>query len=40
MNSNPMVERYAWRDSKSGTSAIFTIDGQLTETGITYRDAQ
>ena len=40
MNSNPMVERYAWHDSKTGTSAVFTIDGQLTETGITYRDAQ
>jgi hypothetical protein len=40
MNSNSMVERYAWHDSKTGTSAIFTIDGQLTETGITYRDAQ
>lgn len=40
MNTNSMVERYAWRDSKVGTSAIFTIDGQLTETGITYRDAQ
>jgi hypothetical protein len=40
MNSNPMVERYAWHDSTTGTSAVFTIDGQLTETGMTYRDAQ
>jgi hypothetical protein len=39
MNSNPMVERYAWHNSKVGTSAIFTVDGQLTETGVTYRDA-
>ena len=40
MNNNSMVERFAWHDSKVGTSAVFTIDGQLTETGITYRDAQ
>lgn len=40
MNNNPMIERFAWHDSKVGTSAVFTIDGQLTETGITYRDAQ
>ena len=39
MESNPMIIKYAWHNSKSGTSAIFTTTGQLTATGITYRDA-
>jgi hypothetical protein len=39
MESNPMIIKYAWHNSKTGTSAIFTTTGQLTPTGITYRDA-
>lgn len=40
MESQPMVEKYAWHDSKTGTSALFTSTGQLTTTGIAYRDAR
>lgn len=40
MNTQPMVARYAWHDSKTGTSAIFTSQGTLTSTGIAYRDAR
>jgi hypothetical protein len=40
MESEPMVEKYAWHNSKTGTSAIFTTSGQLTPTGIVYRDAK
>ena len=40
MNTNPMIERFAWRDSTVGTSSLFLINGQLTETGTVYRDAQ
>lgn len=40
MNKQPMVERYAWHDSKIGTSAIFTPQGDLTITGQQYRDAK
>jgi len=40
MEANPMIIKYAWHNSKSGTSATFTTAGQLTATGITYRDAQ
>ena len=40
MNSQVMVERYAWHDSKVGTSAIFTAQGDLTITGQSYRDAK
>jgi hypothetical protein len=39
MEQEPMVERYAWHDSKVGTCAIYTEKGQLTETGKAYRDA-
>lgn len=39
MNGQTMIERYAWHDSKSGTSALFTTSGQLTATGIAYRDS-
>ena len=37
MENELMVQRYAWHDSKSGTSAIYKIDGSLTKTGIFYR---
>lgn len=40
METEPMVERYAWHDSKSGTSALFTTAGVLTATGAVYRDAR
>jgi len=40
MESEPMVERYAWHDSKTGTSALFDANGRLTATGIAYRDAR
>lgn len=40
MNSQPMVARFAWHDSKVGTSAIFTTQGDLTLTGQSYRDAK
>ncbi len=40
MDRNPMIERYAWHDSKSGTSALFTTTGALTATGIAYRDSR
>jgi hypothetical protein len=36
MNSEPMVYRYAWHDSKIGTSALFDTAGNLTETGKNY----
>ena len=36
MNSEPMVYRYAWHDSKEGTSALFDTAGNLTETGKNY----
>lgn len=40
MESEPMVERYAWHDSKVGTSAVFTSTGELTPTGLTYKNAK
>jgi hypothetical protein len=40
MEQQPMVERYAWHDSKVGTSAIYDANGNLTATGKTYRDAK
>lgn len=40
METEPMVEKYAWHDSKTGTSALFDINGKLTATGIAYRDAR
>ena len=39
MEQNPMVQKYAYHNSKYGTCAIFTTAGQLTPTGVTYRDA-
>ena len=39
MEQNPMIQRYAYHNSKYGTCAIFTTAGQLTPTGVTYRDA-
>jgi hypothetical protein len=35
MQSDACVQRYAWHDSKVGTSALF-VDGKLTDTGKTY----
>jgi len=39
METEPMVERYAFHDSRTGTSALFTSTGKLTATGIAYRDS-
>ncbi len=36
LEKTPWVERYAWHHSGVGTSALFTKDGQLTETGKAY----
>ncbi|NBW80455.1 hypothetical protein EBR21_01755 [bacterium] len=36
MEKTPFIERYAWHDSKVGTSALFDEKGQLTATGRTY----
>ena len=36
MEKTPWVSRYAWHHSGVGTSALFTKDGQLTETGKAY----
>ncbi len=36
MNAQTFIQRYAWHDSKTGTSAIFTSTGALTATGETY----
>ncbi|CAJ1357644.1 unnamed protein product [Effrenium voratum] len=36
MESNSMVERYAWHDSKSGTSWLYDDAGGLSETGQVY----
>jgi len=38
MENEAMVQRYAWHDSKTGTSAIFNDDGSLTATGKFYSD--
>ena len=35
MATSPCVQRYAWHDAKTGTSALFD-SGQLTRTGKTY----
>lgn len=40
MNRNSCVERFAWHDSKVGTSALFNESGTLTETGKTYANAK
>lgn len=39
MESTPFVERYAWHDAKTGTSALFDEKGNLTATGRTYSAA-
>ncbi len=39
MNAQSFIERYAWHDSKAGTSAIFTTSGALTATGVKYAAA-
>jgi hypothetical protein len=36
MEKTPFIERYAWHDSKVGTSALFDESGQLTATGRAY----
>lgn len=36
MESTPWIERYAWHDSRAGTSALFDADGELTASGKTY----
>ena len=36
MEKTPWVQRYAWHHSGVGTSALFTKEGQLTETGKAY----
>lgn len=39
MEATPWLERYAWHDSKAGTSALFDKAGALTETGKHYASA-
>jgi len=36
MNAQSFIQRYAWHDAESGTSAIFDQNGQLTATGQAY----
>jgi hypothetical protein len=36
MEKTPWVKRYAWHDSKAGTSALFDETGALTATGQLY----
>lgn len=36
LEHNSCVERYAWHDAKTGTSALWDSQGQLTETGRRY----
>lgn len=36
METTSYVQRYAWHNSKTGTSALFDASGALTATGITY----
>lgn len=40
MNASNCVERFAWHDAKSGTSALFDERGGLTETGKAYASAK
>jgi hypothetical protein len=40
MERTPYVERYAWHDSRIGTSALFDSSGALTATGKAYAAAQ
>lgn len=39
MEKTSYVERYAWHDSRAGTSAVFDEKGELTMTGKTYAKA-
>jgi Glycosyl hydrolase catalytic core len=39
MEETSFVERYAWHDSRAGTSALFVENGKLTETGKAYSAA-
>lgn len=39
MEQSPFVERYAWHDSKVGTSSLFDKSGELTASGQTYAAA-
>mmetsp|Transcript_68049 Transcript_68049/g.127091 ORF Transcript_68049/g.127091 Transcript_68049/m.127091 type:complete len:275 (+) Transcript_68049:56-880(+) len=36
MESTAMVARYAWHDSKYGTSCLYNDDGSLSESGLVY----
>jgi len=36
MNNQSFIQRFAWHDSQTGTSAVFTSTGQLTATGQAY----
>lgn len=36
LEKNPCVERYAWHDAKTGPSALWNTEGELTETGQRY----
>ena len=38
MNTNPMIEKYAYHDAKYGRCALFTSTGVLTPTGIIYKN--
>lgn len=40
MEKTPFIERYAWHDSKVGTSALFDDKGELTKSGLTYAAAK
>jgi hypothetical protein len=40
MNSNSCVERFAWHDAKTGTSALWDRRGNLTPTGKAYAEAR
>lgn len=39
MENTPWVQRYAWHDSRAGTSSLFTEKGDLTATGKAYAAA-
>jgi hypothetical protein len=39
MESTSWVQRYAWHDSRVGTSSVFNDDGTLTPTGTAYAEA-
>jgi len=40
MNETPCVERFAWHDAKTGTSALWDRSGNLTPTGKAYAEAR